>query len=103
MKRLVITPDVPARTSSELLSSRISQLVERWTELGVVAGALSRKPAGLSGQRLEAYARSAALTGDMASWNAGRTEFERPAGMTIVPAIADEMVSASNQIAEMSQ
>lgn len=100
MRRLIITPGQSERTSTDLLSTRIAELGERWRENGIVASDLSRLPLGLSGARLEAYGRSAALANVMSSWNPGRVEFERPVALT--PAGADKVLDTSRILAEMA-
>ncbi len=102
MRHLVITSDVPARTPSEVISRRIADLGERWVESGVVSCELSRKPAGLSDQRLEAYARSAALADDMAAWNPGRNELCPPTDMEIAPDMADKLLAGNRRLSEMA-
>ncbi len=96
----MIRREQAARTSTDLLSRRIAELSERWTECGVAACGLSRMPAELSCGRRKAYERSAGLAGVMASWNPGGTAPERPADL--VPGTADKLVAASAKLSEMA-
>ncbi len=102
MRRLVITSDAPARTPSEVILRRIADLEDRWTEDAALSYELSRQPVGLSGRRLETYARSAGLADDIAAWNTGRAEFCGPTAMQIAPDLADRLVAGSRLLSEMA-